>query len=180
MFNKMNFITETSLKVLALLAGDPMKEFYQREMARKTKVSIGAVNQILRTLVEREIVTEEKRGRMIFYKYNLQNPVSRQIKILFNVNDLSELVRQLRERCKRIVLFGSASEGSDVEGSDLDLFVLTQEKDAVKRAIKDYEEKIGRRIAPIVLNASEFVELRSRDKALYDRILDGVFLWQVE
>lgn len=180
MFNRMNFITETSLRVLTLLASDPMKEFYQREIAKEAKVSIGAVNQILKSLAEREIVTEDKRGRMIFYRYNLQNPVSKQLKILFNVNDLSELIRQLRERCKRIVLFGSAAEGSDVKGSDLDLFVLTQEKNAVRRAIKDYEGEIGRTIAPIIVNASEFVEMRSKDKALYDRILRGIILWQVE
>jgi predicted nucleotidyltransferase len=180
MFNKMNFITETSLKVLSLLASDPMKEFYQREIAREANVSIGAVNQILRTLAEREIVTEDKRGRMIFYRYNIQNLVSRQLKILFNVNDISELIGSIRERCKRIVLFGSAAEGSDVKGSDLDLFVLTQEKDAVRRAIKEYEEEIGRRIAPIIMNASEFIELRSKDKALHDRILEGIVLWQIE
>jgi predicted nucleotidyltransferase len=176
----MNFITETSLKVLALLAGDPMKEFYQREIAKKTKVSVGAVNQILRILAEREIVTEDKRGKMIFYKYNIQNPVSRQLKILFNVNDLSDLVRQLKERCKRVVLFGSAAEGSDVIDSDLDIFVLTQEKDAVRRTIKEHEGKIGRRIAPIIVNANEFIALRSDDKALHDRILRGIVLWQVE
>lgn len=180
MFNKMNFITETSLKVLTLLAGDPMKEFYQREIAKKTKVSVGAVNQILRTLAEREIVTEDKRGKMIFYKYNIQNPVSRQLKIFFNVNDLSELIGQLKERCKRIVLFGSAAEGSDVKGSDLDLFLLTQEKDAIRRAINEYEGEIGRRIAPIIVNANEFIDLRSKDKALHDRILKGIVLWQVE
>jgi predicted nucleotidyltransferase len=78
------------------------------------------------------------------------------------------------------VLFGSAAEGSDVKGSDLDLFVLTQEKDAVRRAIKEYEEEIGRRIAPIIMNASEFIELRSKDKALHDRILEGIVLWQIE
>lgn len=180
MFNRVNFITETSLRVLTLLASDPMKEFYQREIAKEAKVSIGAVNQILKSLAEREIVTEDKRGRMIFYRYDLQNPVSRQLKILFNINGLSELIRQLRERCKRIVLFGSAAEGSDVKGSDLDLFVLTQEKNAVRRAIKDYEGEIGRTITPIIVKASEFVEMRSKDKALYDRILRGIILWQVE
>jgi len=180
MFNRMNFITETSLKILALLASDPMREFYQREIAKEAGVSIGAVNQILRTLADREIVTKEKRGKMIFYRYNLQDPVSRQLKIFFNVNDLDGLVKQLRGRCKRIVLFGSAAEGSDVKGSDLDLFVLTQEREAVKEAIKKYEEKIGRRVAPIIVNASEFVELRSKDKPLYDRIVDGIVLWQIE
>jgi predicted nucleotidyltransferase len=173
MFTKMNFITETSVRVLKLLAGDPMREFYQREVAREAGVSIGAANQILRVLAGKEIATHEKRGRMFFYRYNLQNPVARYFKIFLNINELDELVRQLRRRCKRVVLFESKADGSDVKDSDFDLLVLTEEKEKTRSIINRYKSKIGGKISPIIVNAVEFVELRSKDKPLYTRILGG-------
>ena len=166
--------------MLALLMDDPMREFYQREIARMARVSVGATNQILRVLSDREIVTKERRGRMFFYKYNLKNPVARQLKILFNVGNLDELVKQLRGHSKRIILFGSCAEGSDVKDSDADLFVLTNEKTKARETIDRFRERTNRRVAPIILSANEFVALRSKDKPLHDRILGGIVLWQVE
>jgi len=180
MYDKMNdtnlkHLTPASLTILRFLSDDPIRNFYQREIARATKVSVGATNQILRTLAEKEIVTREKRGKMFFYKYNIQNPVARQLKILFNINDLDDLIKTIRDRCKRIILFGSCAEGSDV-----DLLVLTNEKDSVKKAINRHEKRINKKISEILVNANEFVRLRSRDKPLHERIMKGIVLWQTE
>lgn len=180
MFRKMNFITGTSLRVIAPIMNDPMREFYQREVARMARVSVGATNQILKVLADKEIVTKERRGRMFFYRYNLKNPVAKQLKIFFNVGRLDELVKQLREISKRIILFGSCAEGTDVKDSDIDLFVLTDEKARVREAVDRFRKRTDRRISPILLNANEFVALRSKDKPLHDRILRGIVLWQVE
>ena len=180
MFTEMNFITETSLRVLAPLMADPLREFYQREVARIAGVSVGATNQILRVLADEEIVVRERRGKMFFYKYNLENPVARQLKVLLNVGSLDRLVKQLRDHCKRIILFGSCSEGTDVKSSDVDLFVLTNEKVETKKVIDKFRRRIERRVAPIILSANEFAVLRSRDKPLHDRILGGIVLWQAE
>jgi len=176
----MNFITGTSIRVLALLASDPMREFYQREVAREAGISTGAANQILRILAEKEIVTREKRGRMFFYRYNILNPVARYLKIFLNINELDGLVKQLKQYCKRVVLFGSAAEGSDAKDSDFDLLVLTGDKETARSIINRYGSKIDRKISPIIVNAREFVELRSKDKPLYTRILRGITLWQTE
>jgi len=176
----MNFINQTSLKILSPLIEDPMKEFYQREIARVAKVSVGATNQTLKILAEKGIVTRERRGKMFFYRFNIQNPVARQLKILFNVNDLDNLIKEIKDHCKRIILFGSCAEGNNVKGSDVDLFVLTSEKDKVKKTINYYEKKINKKISPIIVSANEFVKLRSKDKPLYKRIMKGIALWQIE
>jgi predicted nucleotidyltransferase len=180
MQQNLKYLTPASLMILRFLSDDPMKEFYQREVAKRAGISVGATNQILRILTEREIVTREKRGRMFFYQYNLQNPVARYLKIFLNINELYELARELKQHCKRVLLFGSAAEGNDVKESDFDLFVLTDDKEKAHSIINRYKSEIGRKISPIVLNAREFVELRSKDKPLYAQILRGIPLWQVE
>jgi predicted nucleotidyltransferase len=177
--DKLGFITPTLLKVLYLFHESPMEEFHEREVVRRTRVSKGSANKILRRLSEIEVLKREKRGRMVFYRLDMKNALARQFKVLFNVYSLNELVEEIKQDCERIMLFGSCSEGTDVKESDVDLFVLTNEKNKVKSKISAYR-KMGRRIAPIVVNSNEFVKLRREDKPLYERILKGILLWESE
>ena len=117
---------------------------------------------------------------MVFYRLNLRNAVTRQLKVLFNVYSLDDLIESMKPDCKRVLLFGSCSEGTDVKDSDIDIFVLTNEKDKVKLKISTYQKKMERRIAPIIVNSNEFVKLRKEDKPLYERILKGITLWESE
>jgi len=177
--DKLDFITPTLLKVLYLFHESPMEELHEREVVRRTRVSKGSANKILRRLSEIEVLEREKRGRMVFYRLDMKNALARQFKVLFNVYSLNELVEEIKQDCERIVLFGSCSEGTDVKESDVDLFVLANEKDRVKSKIGAYG-KMGRRIAAIVVNSNEFVKLRRKDKPLYERILKGILLWESE
>jgi predicted nucleotidyltransferase len=176
---KLDFITPTLLKVLYLFHEDPMRELHEREVVRQAKVSKGSANKILRRLSEVGILSGERRGRMVFYNLNIKNAVARQFKVLFNVYSLNDLVEEIKQDCKKIILFGSCSEGTDVKESDVDLFVLTNEKDKIKLKISAYR-KAEKRIAPIIFDSTEFAKLRKEDKPLYDRILRGIILWESE
>lgn len=177
--NKLDFITPTLLKILYLFHENPMQELHEREVVRKAKVSKGSANNILRKLSEIKVLNRNKRGRMVFYSLNMKNAVARQFKVLFNVYSLNELVEEIKQDCKRIILFGSCSEGTDVKESDVDLFILTNEKNRVKSIVNTYQ-KAGKRIAPIIVNSNEVIKLRRKDKPLYDRILKGILLWESE
>ncbi len=176
---KLDFITPTTLKILYVFHEDTMRELHEREVVRKAKVSKGSANKILRKLSEIGILNREKRGRMVFYRLNIKNAVARQFKVLFNVYSLHDLVEEIKQDCKRIILFGSCSEGTDVKESDIDLFILTSEKDIVKRKVSAYG-KTGRRIAAIIVDSNEFAKIRKEDKPLHDRILKGIILWESE
>ena len=157
----------------------PMQELHEREVVRRAGISKGSANTILRKLSEINVLERDKRGRMVFYSLSIENAVARQFKVLFNVYSLNELVNEIKQYCKKIILFGSCSEGTDTEESDVDLFILTNEKSKVNSKVTSYQ-KIGRRIAPVIVNSNEFVELRRKDKPLYDRILKGTSLWETE
>jgi len=178
MFQKMKFITRPALKILHELSSDPMRAFYQREVAKEAEVSVGSANRALKILVEKELVTKERKGKVLLYKFNTESPVAKQLKILFNVNELDELVRTLKKYSKRVILFGSCAEGNDVRDSDIDLFILTNEKGAVRRIVNSYEA--SRKIASIIVDANDFAKMRSEDKPLYGNILRGIRLWETE
>ena len=177
---KLDFITSTTLKVLEFFFVNPMKNFHEREVMRKSKISKGSANKILRRLAKLDFLTREERGRMVFYKLNIKNAVVRQFKILYNIWNLTGLVDELKQNSKKIILFGSCSEGTDVEESDIDLLILTEEKRFVKEGISNFNKKNERKISPIIVDVNEFIKLRKEDKPLYEKIDRGIVLWETD
>lgn len=176
MFNNLNLFTASSLKLLYALASDPMRSFYQREAAGEARVSVGSANRILRGLVDRGLIDREKKGKIYLYRFNIDNPVSRHLKVLFNIMEVEKLVDKIQNFTTRVILFGSCAEGRDARESDIDLLVLTNEKKAVSEIIGQHKSK--RRLAPIIVNSNDFTALRNDDRALYDEIMRGITLWE--
>ncbi len=176
--DKLDFLTPTTLKVLEFFSANSMKEFHEREIVRTAEISKGSANKILRHLAGLELLLREKKGRMVFYRLNAGSPFVRQLKILGNLWTLREFVEENKERTKRIILFGSCAEGTDVRESDIDVFMLADEKKAVKESVSRFNRKSGRKISPIILDVGEFTKMKREDKPLYERIDRGVVLWE--
>jgi predicted nucleotidyltransferase len=177
---KLDFITPTLVTVLELFLSDPMQEYHEREVIRKTRVSKGSANRILRLLSGLGFLSRERKGRMVFYRLNRSEAVVRQFKVLATVYALKELIDRVKEECRRIVLFGSCAQGTDTKDSDIDLFVLTSTKTSVRKSIGDFGRKSERKITPIVADVNEFARMKREDKTFYDNIERGILLWEKE
>lgn len=167
-----------TLGILALLAANPTRSYYQREIARKAKVSVGKTNQVLNRLRELDMVTREPRGKIHLYRYNLDDPAARHLKIFLNLTELSGLSRALRKVSNKVVLFGSVADGSDTEESDIDLLIVTADKRGTEEALAQGGKEAGRNIAPVVLSQLEFSGLKKEDPAFYEQAARGIVLWQ--
>lgn len=174
------WLDKFSVRILGFLAWEPSKSYYQREIARTVGVSVGKTNQVLKVLEREEIVVKERKGRVDLYRYDLHNAVARHLKILFALTELSELIRQLRQVSKKVVIFGSCAEGTDSIASDIDLLILTSDKDRVKKLIASSRRILSRKVSPIVLNLIEFSELKDKDRVFYEQVSRGIVLWQEE
>jgi len=155
-----------------------MGRYHGREVVRRTGVSVGGANQMLRSFTNLGLLLREKQGRMLFYRANMDNPVVRQLKILFTLFRLDGLTKQAKQLSDRIILFGSSAEGTDVKDSDIDLLLLTNERFQLTDVVHKFNAKSQRRIAPIILDPQGFSKLRREDTALFDRISRGMILWQ--
>ena len=174
------YLDKFSVKILVFLSQEPLKSYYQREIARIVGISVGKTNQVLRALESEEIVLKEVKGKMTLYRYNLHNPAARHLKILFNLTELNELVKQLRRVSRKTVLFGSCSEGTDTIESDIDLLILTDNREKTRRIINQTRRLLSRRVSPILLNPLEFSQLKDKDRPLYEQVSRGITLWQEE
>jgi predicted nucleotidyltransferase len=174
----MNIIDAISTRLLAVMAEDPQRELYQREIARASSVSVGATCQKLKKLCDDEMVDSRKAGKMIFYRYNLENPVAKQFKLLLNLSAVFELTRRLRDHAQRVILFGSYAEGSNVTASAIDIFVLTREGKKVREIARDYGDNQGKKVSLVIVDAGELQVLKAKYRPLYKRIIRGITLWE--
>ncbi len=108
-------------------------ETHVREIAEKSGVSAATASVALRKFEKNGILRKTVKGKMVFYRQNPGSAVARQLKVFFTISNLSGIIEKLKPLSNRIMLFGSCAEGTDVEESDIDLFVLSNKKDAVRR-----------------------------------------------
>ena len=171
MFKKLNLFSKTEMKVLSFISGKD-GPLYERQIADGAGVSTGSANSILKGFAKSSLVTLERKGKMLFYQRNDRSPVLRQFKVFAAINGLMPVVGRIAPICQRIVLFGSCAAGRDGENSDIDLLVLSREKEAVRRILAE-----NGRIRPILLSSTEYALLSRKDRPLYDRINAGIEIW---
>ena len=172
--NMNNILVKTShQKILKFLSSFPNNTFFEKEIAQKAKLSRGATNSALRKLVKEDLVILKKKGRMCFYSINSQNAVIKQWKVLNNIIGISPIIEKLKGLSEKIILFGSAKEGINLNESDIDLFVITDSP-------KEVRKRIGKnnKIQLITKTLLEFIELKSTEPELDEEINRGIVLWE--
>lgn len=173
-FNKMN-ITPLGLQILTFLARHPDEQFYIREIAKKMDKSVGGTHKTLKSLKEMNLIIENKSGKNIYYQINHMNSSISHFKIFVTINELTPLVKKLKDISVKIILFGSCARGEDTIESDIDLFVLTNKKENVNKTI--LQSTCKRTIQAVVVNTTEFMDLKEQDKGFYQEIINGITLW---
>ena len=177
---KLDFITPTLMTLLDLFLSDPMREYHEREVVRRARVSKGSANRILRLLAGLDLLIRERKGRMVFYRLNSREAVARQFKVLVNVFTVKRLVDQIKEDCRRIVLFGSCAQGVDAKDSGIDLFVLTSMVNSVRSRVSEFNRSRIRKITPIIVDPDGYMRLKRKDRSLYENVERGIVLWEKE
>ena len=174
MFDKSNSFSRTEGKVLDFISKSE-SELYEREIAKKTGVSTSTANLVLNSFAKRGLVIKTKKGKMSFYRAPLNNPALRQFKVYNNISSLMPIVRKLSPMARRIVLFGSCASGTNTDNSDIDIFLISAEKERLRRILDDYPK-----IQAIIKSGVEWAELSKKDKPFYDRVSRGIVLWETE
>jgi predicted nucleotidyltransferase len=100
------------------------------------------------------------------------------MKILSNIWTLREFVAGLKADARKVILFGSCAEGTDVAESDIDILIITDQEKQVKKSIGGFNRNSERKIAPVILAMDEFIKMKKEDKPLFERIDRGIILWE--
>ena len=167
-------MTKIAQKIIKLLADHPMQEFYGQEIADKIKCSKASASNILGKLAEEKIILKVTKGHMGFYRINYGNIDVKKIRIESALERIKPLLPRLEKVSQKIILFGSASRGEQTVGSDIDLFILSEEKAEAGLVIK---KNIGLKIKAVIKTAGEWSELEVREPEFYQEIKNGIVLY---
>ena len=129
------FGATNSLKVLSYLAENLGKEFLGGQIQKATSISRAGLYIALGELARQNLISKVKKGNLLFYSIIYDDSAIKQFKVLKNVLALRPLVSKLKPLSKRIVLYGSTGRGENDPSSDIDLFILSQEPESVKKAM---------------------------------------------
>lgn len=180
MFNT-HIIATVNQKVLSLLAKFPDKEFYEREIARRVGISYGSANGALNELYSTGAIRRRQEGKMYFYSVDPHNSTITEFKKLINMMLIEPLIEKLKNRASKIVLYGSCAQGNDISQSDLDLFIVSNNRERVMQEIDSFSFPQGFddiHIQPVIKTPTELLEAGESEQAFLTEVEQGITLWE--
>jgi len=176
-----HIIGTANQKILSLLAKFSDKEFYERQIARKIGIAYGSSNRALNDLYSTGAVKRRQEGKMYFYSVDLSNAAITELKKLINIMLIEPLVEELKNISSRIVLYGSCAQGTDTSQSDLDLFIVSHDREEVMQAIHSFRFPQGFEdihIQSVIKSPVELLEGGESAQAFIEEVERGIVLWE--
>lgn len=163
--------TSSQQKVLALLFGQPDREFFVVELIQLAGCGRGAVQREIVRLAESGLASVSKAGNRKYYRANPESPLFEEIcsivrKTVGVEASIRNALAPLVDRLVLAMLFGSVARGDETATSDIDLLLVSDELtlEAVYHTLSAAEELLGRRINPTLFTLDEF-RLRKEDRS---------------
>lgn len=153
------------------------QNIYGAKIADELKISQGGTSTILKQLKKMGILKSKSIGKTVVYNMEYDNPLIKSLRLFENLLELNELIEDLKQYCRKIVLFGSCSRGEDTHNSDIDLFIVTDNDytDNIRSKISNYE--IAREIKPIIIDTLDLINMEENDKVFLQEVNKGIILW---
>lgn len=171
-------VTTNSQKALNFLIQNPGKQFTANEVQKGIKISKAGINVALRKLVKEKLVFREKRAKIFLYFVDHSNPVIKQLKVLQTIMILQPLIVKIKGCSEKTVLFGSCARGENLPDSDVDLFVLTNAKEEIKRYLGKFS--LRKKLQPIIRSPLQFSEMETKEQVFFEEIVRGITLWETK
>lgn len=171
-------IKSSEQQILSLFVMNPDQSFYVRQISKELNISLGAAHGALLLFEKYGILTSQRVGKTKLYRLESSNPIINSFKILNTLLILEPLIQPLHKISMRLVLYGSYSTGTFTSESDLDLFVVSEERESVINIIDSFTRKTNLDIRPIIMNLVEWIKLEREDPEFYDEVNLGITLWE--
>lgn len=160
------------LKVMELFYKYPNKSFHIREIARLVHLSSTGIINIVKRLKAEGLIVSEKRNMIEEIKPNFDGPFNL-LKRLYNLYSIysSGLINEIKkfyEQPSAIILFGSYSNGTDTEGSDIDIAIIS--KNFKDFNFNKFEKNLDRKIN------IHIISLETVSKEFKNSLANGVVL----
>lgn len=163
---------DNSFKVMESFFKFPYKSFHIRELARITGLSSTGVIKIIKKLKKENLLVSKKEKIIEKIEPNFDGRFLL-MKRLYNIYSLYDCglidyIKKFYEFPKAMILFGSYSDGTDTEKSDIDLAVIIRSKDIPE--LDKFQKKLARKINIYL------VDLDSTPNEFVNSLANGIVL----
>lgn len=159
--------SEIKVRLLRLLCGFPKRGFGMRELARLLEVDHRSVSRIVEELQQQNLVMKRIFGRTHALYFNTDSYLYPTLRELFQKeeNTLPEIVALIKKHIsakevKVCAIFGSVAEEKEKYNSDVDLVVITSDKEKVRKKLEPLLVKIlglfGNPLSTMIFTPHEF------------------------
>lgn len=177
--------SKLKIKILRTLWKFQEKEFTIRELAKYLGISHTGIRKVLRNLERTNVVIIRTIGKSYAFKINTKSYAASIIEKIFKSEQdtLLELMKMLKKGLSTpeivsVALFGSIAQKKEAPLSDVDLLIMTKEKEKVENIVlrlqKQIVERFGNTISAYYLTQDDF--MKKRKSPLIKQILKNHIL----
>ena len=158
-----DFLKNGRAEILELFFKNPDREFYFREIAASLNKEPVAIQNYVNSLVDQNILQDERKGNMRFFKLNKNHPLYDDIKSIISKTvgleyKLKELVSVL-PKLEYAFIFGSIAKGKEYGDSDIDLLLIGEvDQNFLVEKISKLQSELSREINYQVYTKAEVVK----------------------
>ncbi len=163
---------DNNLKVMEIFFKHPSTGFHIREIARLTELSSAGVIKILIKLKKEKLLISKRENvvEKITPNFDGRFPLIKRLYNVYSLYDsgLMDFILKFYEMPKAVILFGSYSDGTDTEKSDIDLALSSSNKRIPD--LSKFEKSLARKINV------HLVDLGSTAKEFKNSLANGIVL----
>jgi len=144
--------SKVKVKVLRTLERYREKEFTIRELAKFLGVSHTGIKKVVDELEKTNVLRVRTVGRSYAFRLNINSYAAKIVGKTFEMESgtLSELRDVIREKLRsRFVtsaaLYGSVVEGKETSRSDIDLLIITNQREKVEEIVAELQNDVSER-----------------------------------
>ena len=119
------------------------KQLYYNQIKEHTKLSHSSLQNALKNILKKDVLREEKTKAHVFYIINNKKfiaikfcefAITKQEQLNYNITTpLQHFIKNVPEEVFTIILFGSTARGEETKRSDIDLLVVSHNKQDLKK-----------------------------------------------
>ena len=134
---------KNNIKVLRHLVMHRNWQFNITELAKDINLNKGILSRLVKDLEKENLINVSRKGKIKLFSINKDNLFIKNIIISlfeketnFTVDILEKLVEKLETRSESIILYGSFAKGNANLNSDIDVLVITKNKNNLEKDIE--------------------------------------------
>ncbi len=160
-------------RVLAYLLSSGGEELTESDVRTALELPRATAHVALRALVEQGVALERRVGRTVLFWVDGDDAFIGALKVARAIRRAQIAILPARELIDLVVLYGSASKGTDRQGSDIDILVVTEAKDAVLDELARHQW-----LQPVIMTSAEHMRLIADGGTFAADVSRGTVVWR--